>query len=49
MVYFIIGLCIGFIIGNIVGVVFMALMAVSSQDSRRRENEDGLQRYESNN
>lgn len=47
--YFIIGLCIGFIVGNIVGVVLMALMAASSMDSRRREIQDDLQRYESNN
>ena len=47
--YFIIGLCIGFIVGNIVGVVLMGLMAASSMESRRREQEDDLQRYESNN
>ena len=33
----IIGLCIGFIIGNIVGVVLMSIMAASSRDSRERE------------
>ena len=35
--YLIIGLCIGFIVGNISGVVLMAIMAASSMDSRRRE------------
>ena len=45
----IIGLCIGFIVGNILGVVLMSIMAASSMDSRRRELEDDLQRYESNN
>ena len=47
--YFIIGLCIGFIVGNIVGVILMALMASASMESRRREREDDLQRYESDN
>ena len=37
MWYFIIGLCIGFIVGNIVGVVLMALMNAASMESRRRE------------
>ena len=45
----VIGLCIGFIVGNITGVVFVALMNISSREDRRRENEDDmLQRYESN-
>ena len=35
--YFIIGLCIGFIVGNIVGVVLMSIMASASRDSRERE------------
>lgn len=48
MWYLIIGLCIGFVVGNITGVFFMALMVASSQDSRRRENEYDLQRNESN-
>ena len=38
----VIGLCIGFIVGNIVGVVLMTLMVAAGQDSRRRENEDDL-------
>lgn len=38
----IIGLCIGFIIGNIVGVVLMALACVASRDERRRENTNDL-------
>lgn len=45
----VIGLCIGFIVGNITGVVFVALMNISSREDRRRELEDDLQRYESNN
>ena len=45
----VIGLCIGFIVGNITGVVFVALMNISSREDRRRETEDDLQRYESNN
>ena len=45
----VIGLCIGFIVGNITGVVFAALMNISSREDRRRETEDDLQRYESNN
>ena len=36
----IIGLCIGFIVGNISGVVLMALMVASSNEDRRREQED---------
>ena len=35
----IIGLCIGFIVGNISGVVLMALMVAASNDSRSREEE----------
>lgn len=45
----VIGLCIGFIVGNIVGVILTSLMFAASNESRRRENEDDmLQRYESN-
>lgn len=35
--YFVIGLCIGFIVGNAVGVILMAIMASASRDSRERE------------
>ena len=40
--YLVIGLCIGFIVGNISGVVLMAIMAASSMDSRRRERENDI-------
>lgn len=43
----VIGLCIGFLVGNIMGMVLMSLMCAASMESRRRENEDDLQRYES--
>ena len=33
----VIGLCIGFIAGNIVGVVLMALIVATSNEDRRRE------------
>ena len=33
----VIGLCIGFIAGNILGVVLMALMLAASNEDRRRE------------
>lgn len=33
----IIGVCIGFIVGNIIGVVLMSIMAAASRDSRERE------------
>lgn len=33
----IIGLCIGFILGNIVGVGFMCLMVAASNDKRENE------------
>lgn len=33
----IIGLCIGFILGNIVGVVLMCLMVAASNDKRESE------------
>lgn len=36
----IIGLCIGFIVGNISGVVLMGLLIISSNDDKRREQED---------
>lgn len=36
----VIGLCIGFIVGNNVGVVLMALMVAASNEDRRRETED---------
>lgn len=45
----VIGLCIGFIVGNIVGVILTSLMFAASNESRRREIEDDMQRYESNN
>ncbi len=40
----VIGLCIGFIAGNIVGVVLMGLMAAASRESIRREIEDDFAR-----
>lgn len=33
----VIGLCIGFLIGNISGIILMALMQSASRDSRERE------------
>ena len=39
---FVVGLCIGYILGNIVGVVLTALMVASSNEERRREYEDDL-------
>ena len=36
----VIGLCIGFLIGNIVGVVLMALMVAASKEDKRREDSD---------
>lgn len=33
----VIGLCIGFLVGNISGIVLMALMQSASRDARERE------------
>lgn len=49
MLYFIIGICIGFIVGNFFGFLCACLMAAASREDRRREIEDDLQRNESNN
>ena len=48
MTLFIIGLCIGFVVGNIVGVVLMAIMAAASRDSREREYTDYLNEGQEN-
>ena len=40
--YLVIGLCIGFIAGNIVGVVLMAFMVAASNEDRRREKENDI-------
>ena len=40
--YLVIGLCIGFIVGNISGVVLMAMMAAASREDRRREKENDI-------
>ena len=46
--YFIIGICIGFFVGNFFGFLCACLMAAASREDRRREIEDDLQRNESN-
>lgn len=38
----VIGLCIGFIAGNIVGVILMAFMVAASNEDRRREKENDI-------
>ena len=46
MKFLIIGLCVGFIIGNIVGMSLMSIMAASNMDSRRREHTELIEKID---
>lgn len=42
MKIFVIGLCIGLLLGNFIGIVFMGLMVAASNEDRRREYSEPL-------